>query len=36
MLQIGENPSMYFGFGEDEVDGQTISENNDYNEDSQP
>lgn len=36
MLQIGENPSMFFGIGEDEVNGQTISENNDYNEDSQP
>lgn len=35
MLQIGENSRMFFGLGEEDTDGQTISEDNDNNEEPQ-
>lgn len=34
LLQVGDNSRMFFGLGEDNVDGQAISEDN--NSDSQP
>ena len=35
LLQVGDNSRMFFGLGEDNVDGQAISEDNN-NSDSQP
>lgn len=35
LLQVGDNSRMFFGLGEDDVNGQTISEDNN-NSDSQP
>lgn len=35
LLQFGDNSRMFFGLGEDDVNGQTVSEDNN-NSDSQP
>ena len=36
LLQVGDNSRMFFGLGEDNVNGQTIGEDNYHNQDSQP
>lgn len=36
VLQVGDNSRMFFGFGEDSINEEAISESDNYNQNSQP